>query len=357
MEIVEFFSIPAISALSFGIVEIIKKTYDTEGRLKKLYPIISAFIGVLVGISAFLAQPDLIIGDSLLSSVLVGMASGLSATGGNEIFRRIRKKEIELIDDSPTRFYITGDKHRCFDKLIEFCKTHHLRQKDVIIILGDSGFNYYGDQRDDKLKAKLAQVKVTLFCLHGNKENRAHNIPTYGVRSFCGGKVYYEPQYPNVFFAIDGEIYNFCGREFIVVGGAHSVDKYRCLQEELPYWYDEMPSCETKRIVEEKLSQMGNRIYGILTHTCPISYLPEEMFISTGRAQHERKNPRKAKKRKKKEYPLDIDRSTETWLESIKENNQFDIWYCGHYHVDKELDNIHMMFREILPLCSSDKYD
>ena len=64
----------------------------------------------------------------------------------------------------------------------------------MIVILGDSGFNYFGDERDDKLKARLREVNVTLFCLHGNKENRPENIPTYGIQTFCGGMVYYEPK-------------------------------------------------------------------------------------------------------------------------------------------------------------------
>ena len=115
------------------------------------------------------------------------------------------------------------------------------RRKDVLIILGDAGFNYYGDKRDDKLKAEISSLNITLFCLHGNKENRPQNVGTYGIRSFCGGKVYYEPKYPNIFFAIDGEIYNFEGKKYMVAGGAHSVDKMRCLEEGKPFWEDEMP--------------------------------------------------------------------------------------------------------------------
>ena len=45
------------------------------------------------------------------------------------------------------------------------------RRKDVLIILGDAGFNYYDDKRDDELKKEISQLSITLFCLHGNKEN------------------------------------------------------------------------------------------------------------------------------------------------------------------------------------------
>ena len=70
-----------------------------------------------------------------------------------------------------------------------------------------------GDRRDDELKAEVSRLPITLFCLHGNKGNRPQNVGTYGVRNFCGGKVYYEPKYPHIYFAIDGEIYTFEGKK------------------------------------------------------------------------------------------------------------------------------------------------
>ena len=45
--------------------------------------------------------------------------------------------------------YVTGDTHGNFKWLVEFCKqSPHLTRDDVMIILGDAGFNYFGDVRD-----------------------------------------------------------------------------------------------------------------------------------------------------------------------------------------------------------------
>lgn len=172
------------------------------------------------------------------------------------------------------------------------------RRKDVLIILGDTGFNYYDDKRDDNLKAEISTLNITLFCLHGNKENRPQNVGTYGIRSFCGGKVYYEPKYPNIYFAIDGEVYTFEGKKYMVVGGAHSVDKMRCLEKDLPFWFDEMPDDEIEKKVEKRLNMSENRIYGMLTHTCPIDYLPPRCLCPLDKMQLlkeslARQNPRK----------------------------------------------------------------
>lgn len=37
--------------------------------------------------------------------------------------------------------------------------------------------------------------------------------------------MYYEEKYPNILFAIDGEIYNLNSKKTLVIGGAYSVDK------------------------------------------------------------------------------------------------------------------------------------
>lgn len=214
-------------------------------------------------------------------------------------------------DGSPARFFITGDKHRCFDRVREFCRNLQTKRKDVLVILGDAGFNYYGDRRDDALKKSISDLPITLFCIYGNKENRPQNIATYGIRSFCGGRVCYEPECPGILFAIDGEIYAFEGRKYMVVGGAHSVDKLRCLKEGLPYWQDGMPDEATRRRAEQRLAAEGSRIFGMMTHTCPIGYLPTKMFVSV-RQNATHRNPRA--KGGKMPYPPDIDRSAENWL-------------------------------------------
>lgn len=61
-------------------------------------------------------------------------------------------------DGAPARFFITGDKHRRFDKVKEFCREMNTRRKDVLIILGDAGFNYYDDKRDDDLSSNIAET-------------------------------------------------------------------------------------------------------------------------------------------------------------------------------------------------------
>lgn len=258
------------------------------------------------------------------------------------------KATVYYDDGTPPKFFITGDKHRNFDYVKAFCRDMSTRKKDVLIILGDAGLNYYGDERDDQLKQEAALLNITLFCIHGNKENRPQNVGTYGIRSFCGGRVYYEPQYPSILFAVDGEIYHFEGRKYMVVGGAHSVDKMRCLEEGKPFWEDEMPDDVIRAKVESGLAKENHTVYGMMTHTCPIAYLPTEMFMSTRQNAAVQRKPKQFKPQKP--FEPDIDRSTEEWLGRLEQENHYEVWFCGHYHVDKQIDKVHMMYHEIQPL-------
>ena len=316
MEGLEICSIPAIAALCYGFIELLKRISNHSTHLKKIYPLISASLGIILGVISFIVDPSFTVADSVLGAALCGMASGLSATGGNEILQHLKQEQqsdssVEEKSALP-KYYITGDKHRHFKDLIRFCKSNQLHRQDVIIILGDAGFNYFENMQDDKLKKALSKVNVTLFCIYGNKEKRPDTIPTYGIKTFCDGIVYYEPKYPNLLFAKDGEVYQFNGKKYMVIGGAHSVDKQRCLGEGLPFFEDEMPSAELKLVIEEALELRKNKIDGFLTHTCPLSDLPTEMFVST-RCLKKAKN-----KTSPNTYPLDIDRSTEEWLEKLK---------------------------------------
>lgn len=201
-----------LAAIGFVCICLSADTYE-KSISKALRKIV--FPGALAGgaVSLLIFTP---IG---LLNVVLGVLSGIltaEVTALLYIAAQMRQKEDPAVyydDGSPAKYFITGDKHRNFTAVKRFCCAMNTRRKDVLIILGDAGFNYYGDKRDDKLKEEISSLNITLFCIHGNKEDRPQNVGTYGIRSFCGGKVYYEPKYPNIYFAIDGEIYTFVSKD------------------------------------------------------------------------------------------------------------------------------------------------
>ena len=224
--------------------------------------------------------------------------------------------------------YITGDKHADFSGVFDFCYDKKTSLDDVLIILGDAGINYYANYKDYYLKNSLLQYPIKFFCIHGNHEERPENIRTYNIKIFHEGIVYYEKDYPNILFAKDGEIYNFNNKNVLVIGGAYSVDKSIRLARGYNWYESEQPSDEVKTKVKDVLSKRDNKIDIILSHTCPYKYLPREMFLD-GIEQSK------------------VDNSTEYFLDEIENNTDYKLWYCGHYHTDKEIDKIIFMFNKI----------
>lgn len=94
-------------------------------------------------------------------------------------------------------FYITGDTHGDFSRIFTFCKNNELEpQRDALIILGDAGINYSGDERDIFLKNQLVRLPITLFCIYGNHEMRPEGIASYAESTWNGGTIYVEAAFP-----------------------------------------------------------------------------------------------------------------------------------------------------------------
>jgi len=226
--------------------------------------------------------------------------------------------------------YLTGDTHRDFRMTAAFCDTVHSTKDDILIVLGDAGINYFGGEKDRELKYQLAELPITLFCVHGNHERRPETLGYMEIIQH-GGTVYWEPEFPNLLFAKDGEIYEFGGRRCIVIGGAYSVDKATRLAEGWGWWADEQPSQEIRESVEARLNTEDWRVDVVLSHTVPLKYEPHEKFIG-GVNQ------------------ADVDKSTEQWLDAIEDRLDYKRWYCGHYHTEKVIDKVRFLYNDFIEL-------
>ncbi|MBQ4258657.1 MAG: metallophosphoesterase [Lachnospiraceae bacterium] len=230
--------------------------------------------------------------------------------------------------------YLTGDTHGDFERYLEFTNKMQPTDNDVMIVLGDAGLNYYGDDRDAARKRFVNSFPFITFCIHGNHEMRPFDIASYKVKEFCCGKVWFEEEFPNILFAKDGEIFEFDGLSCIVIGGAYSVDKHYRLTRGWKWFENEQPSAEIKEYVERRLASRNNKIDIVLSHTCPLKYEPIEVFLSM----------------------IDqstVDNSTERWLDTIEDKIEYSKWYCGHYHTIKKIDKMQFMFEEIDMLMTS----
>ena len=201
----------------------------------------------------------------------------------------------------------------------------------ALIILGDAGINFYLNNTDRKNKKIINNTGFTIYCVRGNHEERPENLGyiEHWYDENVKGYVMYEPEYPNIKYFEDGSTYEILGKSVLVIGGAYSVDKWYRLQMagvtsklDKDYlnprktgWFpdEQLLDWEMTMIKQE---HFGKHYDVILTHTCPISWEPTDLFI-TGLDQSK------------------VDKTMEKFLEEVKEKVDWGIWLHGHYHSDR----------------------
>lgn len=225
--------------------------------------------------------------------------------------------------------YVTGDTHGSYSRIRKFCHKQNSSKEDIMIVLGDTMMNYFQDERDIKMKEKAAKIPVTFLLIHGNHDRRPGRQPGYRQADWMGGKVWVQEQYPDILFAGDGEIYHINNRRILTVGGAYSVDKEYRIAHGYHWFADEQPSAETKQLTERVLAEYQYEVDTILTHTCPLKYLPAEALFDTV-------------------DQASVDQSTEQWLDTIEQMVVYKNWYCGHFHIDKTVDKMNFLYHNIM---------
>mgnify|MGYP003282478366 FL=1 len=157
---------------------------------------------------------------------------------------------------------------------------------------------------------------------------RPEDAGCYELIDWYGGKVWQQPEFPNLIFAKDGEIYDLDGKKVIVLGGAYSVDKYYRLAHDYQWFPNEQPSAEIKKFAEEQLAKVNWKVDTAFSHTCPYKYRPLEAMI----------------------HGIDqstIDTITEEWLDLIEDKLDYKKWYCGHWHINKRIDKMEFLFHDV----------
>lgn len=95
MEYLELISVPAIVAVVYFIIEIIKKCVGENEKFMRFIPLIAAALGVTCGVVCFFALPSIIPASNVVVAIVIGGASGLTATGTNQIIKQLTKKDDE----------------------------------------------------------------------------------------------------------------------------------------------------------------------------------------------------------------------------------------------------------------------
>lgn len=94
-----FTSIPIIVLCCYIIGEIFKSIFKNKQETYKLIPILMASIGGGLGILIYYTNPEIILNaDNIWTSLGIGIVSGLSSTGTNQLIKQTFNKSEENIN-------------------------------------------------------------------------------------------------------------------------------------------------------------------------------------------------------------------------------------------------------------------
>ncbi len=223
--------------------------------------------------------------------------------------------------------YITGDIHGNIEQVKAVLDKVNCKLNNIIIQPGDSGFNYYLDKKDKQFKDFVYNYDINWFVIRGNHDvNPVYNDGMLITWQY-GNYGYIEKDYPNIFYAENGKVYNIQENSFLVLGGAYSVDKWYRLDHGYKWFNDEQMSKEEI----ERFWQSGvTEVDTILSHTCPYSCMPRHLFLS----QIDQST---------------VDNSMENFLENVKHKVQYKNWFFGHFHANEQIeDNMYMLYDGVI---------
>lgn len=223
------------------------------------------------------------------------------------------------------QWIVTGDTHGDMSRFTKLTGSPDLG----VIILGDAGCNYYKGKRDNRIKQQLEDTGCYYYLVRGNHEDRPENVEgmTTMFDEDVQNEVFVEPAFPHIRYLKDGEVYTFNNHRTLVIGGAYSVDKeYRLVMGYAWFPQEQLTTAEMQAISDKV---RGQKFDFVFSHTCPLSWEPTDLFL---RGIDQSK----------------VDKSMETWLDTLKEEIDYRVWLFGHYHADRiERQGVEMFFTEM----------
>ena len=247
--------------------------------------------------------------------------------------------------------YLTGDTHGRFGRFQPgLYGQPALKAGDTVIICGDFGGLWKGDEHEERQLDRLAALPCTILFADGNHENY-DLLDAYPVTEWQGGRV--QALRPDLLHLLRGQIYEIEGRSFFVMGGAESHDirngildmdapdferRYARMRNAgkffrvkgLSWWERELPSEEELQEGLRNLRKHGNRVDYIISHCAP-SGLQEALMRLLNNYS----------------YP---DNALTQYLQTLSETVDFTAWFCGHYHRQLSAGKYHVLSETIIPL-------
>lgn len=93
----EVVSVPAIVGIVYLALFVYKQVATAEmvnsEKWIRIIPLLAAVLGVILGVIAYFCIPEIMPADNVFMAILIGGASGLTATGINQIYKQLSSKD------------------------------------------------------------------------------------------------------------------------------------------------------------------------------------------------------------------------------------------------------------------------
>ena len=83
----ELISIPTIATIVYWVINLLKYTFNNSEKFKRLIPITAAILGAVLSVLCFYEIPKIVPDDNMLIAIVIGGASGLTATGSHQLIK------------------------------------------------------------------------------------------------------------------------------------------------------------------------------------------------------------------------------------------------------------------------------
>lgn len=218
--------------------------------------------------------------------------------------------------------FVTGDTHRMMDvgklNTENFPEQEILTRNDYLIIAGDFGGVWTGNEKDDAVLNLHEEKNYTTLFVGGNHENY-DALESFPVEEWHGGKIHRIKEH--VIHLMNGQVFDIGGKKFFIMGGATSVDKmFR--KAHVTWWPQEEPSQAEFEEALSNLEACENRVDYIITHTCPeiVRKTMFEMYDGF----------------------IDYNSGVEKFLDKVMQETAYEKWFAGHIHIDREFNDYKM---------------
>lgn len=221
--------------------------------------------------------------------------------------------------------YITGDMHGDQSRF-NTKEIKALQPGDTLIICGDFGFVWEDDSREKEFLKWLGSRKFNICFLDGPHDNFDR---IYACRKtvFKGGLVHRISG--SLYHMCRGQIFNIDGYKIFAFGGGESSDR-DMLNDSKRWFKEELPTPEEMKTGAENLEENELKVDYIITHEPP-TVVKKAIQLRSG----------------KNAYVNLLN----GYLEEVNRGVEFDKWFFGSVHEDKQVTKKHIaVFEKVLPI-------